>query len=283
VIPTFEDRHPGFDASDVGGYGVTNEEPDIFRRMLRGKRFNKVGCISSAGDMLLYTLLSKSKQVVAVDHCYRSLSAAYAKIILFHEYGAEDGKKIIMNDAYGDFVKKIENLKGAFPEKVWERKPFLGSNHYNPISSHDWLGCRREVFYTPDSTLRAALKRLDRVTFVHGDFSDIAEDGPFDLLYISNFLGHRDRAGRYPSISVVKDMLKNGGYLLSCVTNVGDREEIRDLAFLEIESMKGIRTNWKHFLHQKVTRATEQRKGREDSAIGASTNAASGLVAAGGN
>lgn len=64
--------------------------------------------------------------------------------------------------------------------------------------------------------VQKAYKKLHLVKFIHGDLRDIAEDGPYGLIYLSNALEHSNRDGQRPALlDHVRPSLRKGGVLVT--------------------------------------------------------------------
>ena len=246
----FEDRHPAFNAS---GYACTNEEPEIFAHLLGRKRFEKSGGIASGGEILFSTILPRTKgEVVMVDHSYKALVVCWIKASLLSSLGPRGLKTLFLFGGHEKFMEKVMEIVPSLPPELSVKfAPCMKGNTYSgTFTPNEFPALRKEWFYISEVALRASLKRLDRLTFIHGDLSDLPTN--LDLLYVSNATGHTNRDNKYPTYDGVSEHLKVGGTLLSTgsvPTSIfnGPAKLVK-----EINSMPGFRSSWTHILSEKV-------------------------------
>lgn len=212
----FEDAYPSFNGSQP--YQVTNEEPELMRALLdkhvpRTPRARIVS-ICSGGEVPFFVLLSRASELVAIDHSYLSLASAYWKAVMLRDLGPDAVRALIVA---GDYKAMLEHVKLIIPELPPSLKNNINlSGTYATFDSYKFSEMRREWGLMPMPVLRAAYRNLGRLRFVHGDISDAATKGPFDLLYFSNAVEHQDRNWRVPMLAnVASTLLKEGGI---CVT-----------------------------------------------------------------
>lgn len=241
----FEDVHKH---AASGYYIVPNEDTVEWRNLVKKLRINRAAAICSSGEVGLVALLpTVRKELVLIDHSYASLSVAMLKYVMLRELGATETKRLLstagsvadLKKNLGKFVNKLpkdvrlayeryvnpaaNSWEGGFvyvtPDRVtWNYK----THRYEPIKKeapvtnpklqHEWTRL-------PSRDLLRCATKLDRVKFLHGDLSDLAERGPFDLIYLSNALEHSGRKGA-PTPTQVEACLRPGGYAI--VAHRGD-------------------------------------------------------------
>jgi hypothetical protein len=249
MLPNFVDQHPAYTAA---GYGCTNEEPEILKDFLAKRTFDKIAAIASAGEMTYFLLLPRCNQeLVAVDHSYRSLYVSYVKAALLDRLGPRKTKKLFVESTPLQIYEEITKL--TIPEVLSSkvRKDYA-------LSSLDLQSVRREWFYASEAALRQAAKKLDKLTFLHGDLSDLS--GKFNLLYLSNAHEHTGRKGApkgadFTSVTtddsfllVAHTFMSDYGTNPHVKTTFADWETVKDL--------KGFRTQWHYTLYKKKAKET---------------------------
>jgi hypothetical protein len=249
TLPSFEEKHAQFSAN---GFAATNEEPFLQRELLKGMKFQRAASIASGGEIPLFVLLPRCEEVVAIDHSYRALTAFYIKILLLVELGPKGMKKLISNYDLENFKAQAAKVVDKLPEPL--KGKYSGGTKYGDqgtFTHNDWSDTRREWHYVPDRLLSQTIKRLDRITLVHGDLMDLKDKGEFDCLYISNALEHRGRNGKCPQPDDFLPILKEGGLLL---TATAGKTLHHNKGYQPIvESLKGFRSSWFYQVHKKAT------------------------------
>ena len=240
VVPKFIDHHPSYTAS---GFACTNEEPELFNELLGDKKFGRVACIASGGEFLLSVLLHRAEEIIAVDHSYRSLFAAYSKLLLLQQVPYGQVRSMLRNAVYTALRNHLVPLWEHIPEPIRNHS----TNKYQ-LSDHDLQQIRRE--WCADSIFRKVSgAAARRVTFVHGDLRDVkALFGTFDLFYASNAAEHIGRDYKSPTFNEFADLLNPGGLLLY----TRQYGPMNSIAFKEINHIAPIRSSWNHCLAQKV-------------------------------
>jgi hypothetical protein len=231
----FEDRHA---QHNVTGYTLTNEEPYLHRKLIRGLKFKKIAGIASGGEIPLTVLLPKATDgVIAIDHGYNALATTYMKALLIKELGPAVFSKHLEEANYDELVAMARKLRDQLPDRL---KVYCSSFDRNYISS-----IRREWHGTSSSTLEATHRKLEKLTLLHGDLTDLREYGPFDLLYTSNATEHSNRDKKYLKGTDLLPLLKPNGYILTTAPIV--HPELKT-----IKTIVGIRTQWPHTLIKRV-------------------------------
>lgn len=244
-MPVFEDRHPIY---NWAGYGVTNEEPDVFIQMLSGKRLGRAMSIASGGEVPLFVLLPKCEQVVAVDHSYRSLAVTWAKAMMLDIMGPDAMKRLFEQDTYRELTTFLKGVKEKAPEILQKKVAWPVDGDINGwncmITSSDFNAIRREMHFIPRDVLRRAQVNLHKLMLIHGDFRDVK--GAYNTLYLSNALEHSDRDGRRPPPNSIDPFVMKGGLLLSA------GQAHLTPAWKNLKIIKGFRTSWDHKMHLKT-------------------------------
>lgn len=203
--PSFIDVHPHNGSS---GFFCSNEEPALWRWLIQEEKFDYTGAIASSGDVLLSTLLPRSKRLFAVDHNYGSLAAAFTKAVLLDKLGARAFMATILERPEVELQKALTTeIKDELPEA-------LRSKVLNVVGSTQEL--RRIWASTSLTDLEAARKRLEQLTLIHGDIMDLSRHGRMDCLYVSNAVdsSHNDRHDRIPRMDDAAALLHGGGKML---------------------------------------------------------------------
>jgi hypothetical protein len=232
-----EETHP-YDPES--GYHCPNEAIKVFMRFLaRGKyRPRKVLSICSGGEVPLLCFLPIAVEVIAIDHSKRSLETAYAKIHLISQLGVEGWYDLLKKP----WNKVEETWRGAVNEVPASMRAKYHGSQWSLLSSYTWSELQRFWAKMPRGYLRVALKRLDRITFIHGDLRDAAPRGPFDMIYLSNALEHspRDKTNTVYTLShftsQIEPLLAEGGRILLTGTASGPpswQNDLRRLTPLE--------------------------------------------------
>lgn len=213
-LPKFEDVHP---AHNPTGYIMTNEEPELFKKMLGSRTFRRAASIASGGEIPLGILLPRCTELVAVDHSYTSLAVCFMKAALLDQLGGRGLLAMLIESRYPDYQTCCTKLIADLPEVLRNRltptdkyvtgATALNLNHFNEMR-REWR------FYTPVE-LDKARERLANTTFVHGDLTDLEKFGKFNGIYLSNALEHTGRDGKRPEWDKVKLLLTKNGTVLA--------------------------------------------------------------------
>lgn len=204
ALPVFKDIHP---AHDGGGYSCTNEEPHIHTALIdryhpKGKTFQRAAAISSGGEIPILVLLSRAEEVIAIDHSYMALGHAYLKCIMLDLFGPKA------------FLDMITTGDHATATKMFtEAKPLVPTCMHPRLYSFD-VSSNKKFWNISLETLTLIHSRLDKLTFVHGDLTDLSHFGVFDVLYISNALEHQGRSRKGPKMDDFRTFVKDDGLVL---------------------------------------------------------------------
>lgn len=240
ILLPFEERSKAYNI-DLG-YWETNEEPELHRKLLKGRTYKRAAAVASGGEISLLTLLPHvEEQLILVDHSYHSLAVSMVKAVLLKQRGARKTKDLFLNNTRDEILRAFREAAFSLPTRVREGLENNKSCLYttNPL--------RREWNYIPLIRIEIARKRLPLVSFVHGDFRDLKDDAPFDFLYVSNAFEYSGRLGR-TNWDAVRPLLKVGGELLMTSGSTQQRE--RPSYVIEIASIRGFRTDWTHSLYK---------------------------------
>jgi hypothetical protein len=216
----FEDVHtfPGNDDF----YPVPNESLERWDTLLKGLRVSRIAGICSGGEVGFLSLLPRARrELVLVDHSYKSLYFAIVKYLALRKYGAEETYKRLTELTPEGAQALAAEFEAEIPgplKAVWEQR--LGYTRYR--NGADALASRQyEVTaywkrQAPAKVVKMCAK-LDRVRFVHGDLSDLSRFGKFGLVYLSNALesNHRTRDRVCSVPAQVAACLRAGGYVLT--------------------------------------------------------------------
>lgn len=235
-LPKFLEKNP-YDA--LPGYTCTNEEPESFFQLLKGREVDRIGGIASGGEVLLACLLLKTKELVAVDHSCRSLCGLWSKILLIDSLGPEEAKKVLTGK-WDTCIEAIEKIWDRIPQEL-RLKPTMLPRF--AINASDFIDIAREWMLVKPIIVKAIARRLDRLTIIHGDLTDL--EGQFDVLYLSNALEHQDRAGKCPVFLNLAPLLKDDGIVLVAGSeySVGLYQSV---VWREVKRISPKRTAWQH-------------------------------------
>lgn len=254
-LPSYREANP---YNSGTAYNFTNEEPELFARMLGNRTFKKAASICSGGEVAFGVILPRSEEVFAVDHAAGSIAVAMLKAALLQIVGIRELRKLLATGTYADLQPHIKEAFDTLPVDLQKfvklNKP--GPNdplYYSaPVFQHDFTNFRREWTYLPAKALFEAVEKLDKVTCVHGDIRDLKDNGPFDLLYTSNASEHTGRAGMgQTSLASFAELLEPGGILM-CALGSGSHGTTTPIHKLKlVEKIVGYRTSWVHMLFEK--------------------------------
>lgn len=249
----FVDKHTAFNSPTH--YDVTNEEPELWNKLLGNKKFARVGAIASSGDVVLLSLLQRTtERLVAIDHSYKSLASAYAKALMLQRYGADELYKLLTENKQQDYLTIANAVGNSLPEPI--------KGYRSNFSNYTFVGLRREWGLTPKSAAKRSKNNLDKLLFVHGDLADLAEYGPLDLLYTSNAHEHSGRDRKVAGIGMIPkflDLLHPDGLLLTAVCNGA---LLKDCDHYQIVATQyGYRTTWWYYVLRPVRAAKLEQAG----------------------
>lgn len=219
----FENLH---DYEGSSAYLVPNEKPLIFREMLKNYYIQRAAGICSAGEVGLFGLLpTVRKDLTLVDHCYGSLAVAMIKVLMIEEYGWEETLQLLTAKDYAKTNVIIDKMKKKLPKplQMKHHPPFSYQNYDQKkgkyVDSHSPNGELSLMWQSvPKTLIKQISQKLDLVTFLHGDLTDLIERGPYDLVYVSNAFGHVDRTRLSPRHAEIEKIVKPGGLIIGCET-----------------------------------------------------------------
>lgn len=260
VSVPFEEAFADFDASQF--YAVPNENLMGWRELLRGLPIYKAAAICSSGEVGLLSILPfVRRELVLIDHSRRSLHVAAIKHLLLQRYGWQEVRDAFVRMDTHRIQAMVKETKPLLPESLRDVHgdtdpdvpPVKTVDRYgypiytravqHPLVAHakslsfEWSNLDGDV-------IERSCSKLAKVKYVHGDLTDLAGRGMFNLLYLSNALEHTNRnrdprsgsvasSGGHPNARVelaktVTKIVKPGGYVIACgkVKNP-DWEEIR--------------------------------------------------------
>lgn len=213
-------------------YVAPNENVFFWRDLIKHVPIYRAAAICSGGEVGLFSILPLvRKELVLVDHSYRSLSIALTKYMALQRLGAKETKRLITRAPEKDLKEAMSLLRNDLPEPIQQVTATISPRNYWRSGGRvkDWTSdgsyrhSVKEVWdKLPGPLLAKAEQKLNKVKFVHGDFTDLIDKGPFGLIYLSNALGHynRDRAPLLRAIDQVQKVVKPGGYVIACMSNV---------------------------------------------------------------
>lgn len=215
-------------------YVVPNEHLGMWTSLVEDLHLERAAGICSSGEVGFFSMLPRvKKELVLVDHSYRSLAIAMMKYLVMRERGVNKAYDLFTCEDYERIKTELASFVDALPSRVAQGfqqlidKPGGGDmsstcfKEVKPLA-HEWRAL-------PPEKARSARRRLDRVTFLHGDLTDLAKQGPFDLVYLSNALEHSNRRKGYirTQATEMEAAVKPGGYVLTtCGTRSIDRDKL---------------------------------------------------------
>lgn len=247
----FEDVHPAYVPTGEQ-YIVTNEEPDIHRLLLRSRTIKRAVAIAGGGEVSLFVLLPRvRKELVVVDHSYAALAAFYTKAFLLEQMGPKALRDLIINKPLAEWVKATDSVLPQLPEPlgkyVGEASSKTDYTHANKLrGTNTHVNLRKEWFYADEKALSLAVKKLHKLTLIHGDLTDIKDKGPFDFLYLSNAAEHFGRSMKKLTQAELDPMLAPNSLVLTANKPYGAQWKWKELS-----NFNGIRGHWHYYLFMK--------------------------------
>lgn len=247
---SYEDRYP--DPKYVAGYGATNEEPQVARELLKGKRIHNGLGIASGGEITFFAVLPRvTNSLTLVDHSYRSLRAFCLKALLLTTIGPKETRKLFLSDKK-NWEAAIAKVEGHLPYTMSNKVADL----YGDILQYSAFDLRKEWFYGDMKELAKAVQKLHKIRLIHGDLLDTEDRGPFDFLYLSNAMQHKCKripGHSYPSSVKLTGMLQKKAQVL-WTAGVTDRPYGEDSTALNLwtnhRHIDGYRSLWRYRLSQ---------------------------------
>lgn len=253
--PTFIDANEKYAPSTH--FDVINEEPEVWNSLLGRQRFGKIATIASAGEILLFVLAHRAtEEIIAVDHSYSSMRVCYAKALFVQKHGARLAHKLITQDGWKGYKDSLAQIVSELPtvlqnpkRPTWDapRTPEFVLNDFNDQKY------RAEWHYGGVTNLERGARMLQKTTFIHGDFSDTAQYGPFDLLYVSNAQEHTNKNNVRPSVANdFIPLVRVGGLVLICATSYYPAPN--DPTYRIVQTVKGFRNvhNWTYYILERT-------------------------------
>jgi hypothetical protein len=206
---TFEDLNTYNCRSSV--FPIVNESIATWREALKDIAVEKAASICSGGEISFFAILPKvAEELQLIDHAYSSMYYAIGKHHVMEKLDAKNAHNVFMNEDKATIDKYFA--------KANEKLPTKGANtSYSYYYDYKFTtGALRQAWAdVSQADIRAFKENLHKLTFLHGDISDLRERGPFDLVYLSNALDYAGRGGRYSH--PIKEIVKPGGFV--CFTN----------------------------------------------------------------
>lgn len=249
----FTDAH---EYAAPGHYNCPNENTQAWREGIKGMTLYRAAGICSGGEIGFFSILpTVRRKLVLVDHSYLSLHIAITKYLILAAKGPKETYRLFTEADHAEVRDACLSVEGDIPEtvrKCIEQSASLKPGRYSgtPSKYSDWRRLnpiRQEEFYNNATgryewrtttkqqgyafseiqnhwkrnislqLVEQAYKKLHLVKFIHGDLTDLAEDGPYGLIYLSNALEHTSRTGSHPlrsRLNSIKPMLREDGVLV---------------------------------------------------------------------
>jgi len=219
----FKDAYKTYDNRNY--YYVPNEGVLAWRNLLKRIPIYRAAAICSSGEIGLFSILPLvRRELVLVDHSYGSLKVAMMKYILLEIKGAEETYRLFTRASENELLGEVMKLRHLLPDRVC-------ASDVSMVSKGAQYRYKKEWNNIPQKLSKKAVTKLGRVRFVHGDIMDLAEEGKFGLLYISNALEHlnRHRESLIIRIEQIESLINPGGYVV-IATHPNDNYENKLLA-----------------------------------------------------
>ena len=233
-----------------GYYCCPNENTRAWREGIKGMTLYRAAGICSGGEVGLFSILpTVRRKLVLVDHSYLSLHVAITKYLILADKGPKETYRLFTKGDHTEVHDACLSVESDLPDSVRNciDKPTsrkLGRSTYYAPKYGDWRNLRargEQVFnsktlqyertskttsyafaeiqnhWNRNISLRLvqeAYKKLSLVKFIHGDLTDLAEDGPYGLIYLSNALEHSNRDGKHPLLDTIKPLVRENGVLV---------------------------------------------------------------------
>lgn len=234
-----------------GHYNCPNEDTRAWREAIKNLVLYRAAGICSGGEIGLFSILpTVRRKLVLVDHSYLSLHVAITKYLILASKGPKETFRLFTTGEHQEVRDACLAVESDLPESVRKcigqsakRAGYNGQlSNYGVRNYGDWRkfrqGARYDAYgrYVRDDAKRVpafdeiqthwkkfvtldlvqrAYDKLHLVKFIHGDLRDLAEDGPYGLIYLSNALEHSNRDGQRPKLlDHVKPCLRKGGVLV---------------------------------------------------------------------
>lgn len=187
-------------------YAATNESILRWREFLKRIPLYRVGAVCSGGEVGFLSILPLVRtELVLVDNSYAALQVAMFKYLLLRDLGPRKAHELLSSGTVQEFKSEFNKVKGEIPlkEPSWSS---LLDQYYCRNITREWKRVSADL-------VNKACKKLDKVKFVHGSFTDLVDKGPFSLVYLSNALGYGGEDIK-AQIALVEKSLRPGGYVI---------------------------------------------------------------------
>lgn len=194
-----------------------NEDFKVWYDFLKHIPVQRAAGICSAGEVGFFSILPLvRKELVLVDHSYKSLSIAMVKYLVMRQEGYREAHRLFTRGSREELHNVYTKVGATLPGSVGKALRDLQRYDYvSPYAQHNSHKIQRVWDTVNTCSLRKAHTKLDLVSFLHGDLKDLVERGPFDVLYLSNALDgtHRGRDGSV-QVAQINAAVKPGGYVI---------------------------------------------------------------------
>lgn len=207
------------------GYVCPNENVEHWRSLVKGKHIRRAAGIASGGEVGYFALLpTVREELVLVDHAYASLRYAMQKYLVIKHCGFDEAQRLFTKGTRKEVQEVINKIRDAIPAKVRNARDSYDYDYYGRydgdrlarVAGDNGNYCRGALpaiwNNVPKRVGQKVVQKLDKVTFVHGDFRSL--EGPFDLFYLSNAWesGNGNRGNIV--VAEIDKLVKRGGHVL---------------------------------------------------------------------
>lgn len=226
-------------------YYTTNECIATHRLMLEGKSFDNPASICSGGEVPLFVLAPRSKQVLCVDHYIGQLAVAAFKAAVLLVDGPTKAKSFftgpgLTGKAPDDAVATFDRVKHLLPAEL---VAWFNGQHYAEFPwTRVWQWYTIQQCWTryTDDMVAEAASHAHKLRFYHGDMTEIGKD--HDFFYLSNALEYSHAQGMPPD--QIAACLKPGSLALCTGLNMFTEQCTRYVNGVNITRLWSGRSKW---------------------------------------
>src|SRR6266487_1190780 len=185
-------------------YTMSNESLEGWGEVLKDISVERAAAICSGGEVAFFSILPHvQEELQLIDHCYSSLYFAIGKYKIIEDLGPKKSLKLL--STYSGSTNEVPTLISKANEglpTLYGR--FKESKFCYTHTMWEWIS-QKEVDEFSENK--------EKISFLHGDLSDLIDRGPFDLVYISNALDYKTRKNVYVDPATIERIVKPGGFI----------------------------------------------------------------------